>query len=340
MGQLQESLTKVFPKLSQYKWVAKFVMYAEVIWLTWVNFIRPGIDTAERVEFVKADWPAIKTATVTTVTGIGHVAGSPAVAIGVFVLGFGFLYLDRRYGSGSIPAAPPAAAEEWRDKQEPEQNADEQTLGENEGTAPVLADRASEDGFPLTLAYGIAPIIKQTTGGGFDFGFPETAKGDALLAYFTNEDLTAHLVASRITYFAERRSVYERHGKRIRVIENPLWLGEVHVGAGMDFAVHETHYLVLAAQNRPPTDNNLASVEDHRYTDNRALGVETRALEQIKTSIEIELTVDHSLKKTFNLSVNFKTFRLIPKKFTPKESAGVAETGIASRYTSEKPKKS
>ncbi|MGO9452613.1 MAG: hypothetical protein ACLQDV_16470 [Candidatus Binataceae bacterium] len=335
MGHFQESFTKVFPKLSQYKWVAKLVMCAEVIWLTWVNFIRPGIDAAGRYEFVKSDWPAIKIAVTVIARGIGHVAGSPAFAIGVFFFGFGFLYLDRRFGSATVPAALPAVA----DKQEPEQNADEQSLDENEGTTPVPSEQASEDDFPLTLAYGVAPIIKQPTGA-FDFSFPETAKGDALIAYFTNEDLAAHLVAARITYFAERRSMYERHGKRIRVIENPLWLGEVHVGAGMDFAVHETHYLVLATQNRPPTDNNLASVEDHRYTDNRALGLETRALERIKTSIEIELTVDRSLRKTFNLSVNFKTFRLMPKKFTPKESAGVAETRIVSGYTSEKTKKS
>jgi hypothetical protein len=102
-----------------------------------------------------------------------------------------------------------------------------------------------------------------------------------------------------------------RQRKKLRVGQNPVWLG--HQGKVVSFGVHETHYLVLAAKNRLPHPQQVFTLEDHRLTANPSLGIESRALESIPTSIEVELTMDCSRTKVLNWTINLKTFRFAPK---------------------------
>ena len=320
MGYLQESLTKVFPKFSQYKWVAKLVMCVEVIWLIWVNFIQPGIDAAGRYEFVRSDWPAIKSAMMVLATEVGRVAGSPAAAIGVFFFGFVFLYLDRRFGEGAAVFAPspPKLEEEKQESSPPDES-------EAEDTNQTASD--DDQSFPIAFELGQTGIVK-VADGSLNISDTKSARADAFVASFTNEDLAPHYVSARLTYRYERRSVY---GAPLRVINNPTWLDQA--GNSAYFLIHQTRYLVLAAQNRAPHPQQPCSLEDHRLTSNASLGIESRILEPLTTSIKIELTVDGTRTKEFNLRVNFKTLR-----FFPKESAASAESGGTSRLINEKTK--
>ena len=177
------------------------------------------------------------------------------------------------------------------------------------------------------MGLATTPIVKATDGT-LNVGDTKASAGDAFVASFTNEDLSPHYVSARLTYRYERRSAY---GTPFRIVNNPVWLGQASDSAY--FLIHQTHYLVLFAQNRAPHPRDFCSLEDHRLTANASLGIESRILEPLKVSMKIELTVDGTQTKEFHVSANLKTFRI-----GPKESAGTAETGIASRLINGKAK--
>src|SRR5690242_10918657 len=69
---------------------------AQSAYQAWLYMIRPAIDAASEAQFVAENWRAVASAVDPAAFMIGRIVVSPLGAIGTFVVGIGYLIVDRR----------------------------------------------------------------------------------------------------------------------------------------------------------------------------------------------------------------------------------------------------
>lgn len=272
----------------QARWLVGLFLFLQFVWRIW-NGAGDMIDTLGHAQFLAEH----RTEAVALTKAVIAAIFSPTGSMFTFIFGFLFLYLDRRFASEiaptqSLPGLPKESKQLVID------------TPEVSGTQQV-----DDNDFPIKERLGTTAIEKREDRSIY---WTDRSGTDALVACFTNEDLSLHLVGARLMY--SRADSGRPRGTPLRIIGNPVWLGRQ--GNFASFAVHETHYLVLAVENSAHP-KQWYSLEDHRLTTNAKLGIESRELDAIKMSMEIELTLDGSKKKSFHFGANFKTLTIVPK---------------------------
>lgn len=129
----------------------------------------------------------------------------------------------------------------------------------------------------------------------------------AMLAVLVNDDQSPHSIQARLRYFEDNRT-----SAKVRTILNPVWIA--NPANIVSLLPMESAYLVLAVENLNEP-KRWFTFEDFRLTAHANLGLEPRDITG-KIQICIDITVDDTRSKTFNFSINFKTFSLVRKPKT------------------------
>ncbi len=216
-------------------------------------------------------------------------AFSPLGAFVSIPLSVAFLLLDARVRRRSFPTTMPAPL------QPPEML-----------VAPAALSNEPKEKFPISCGVDFRYLSK-TDSGAIGLAPGEEPSGTVgYLIGFTNEDSVTHSVSARI-YFSRKN---RKNEMSYRTLFFPVWTA--NQGNVAVLPPHDRDFLVLAVENCVDP-GKWFTLEDHRLTSHRELGIESLALEPLDTSMVVALTVDGTREKTFNFGANFKTFSLVPK---------------------------
>jgi hypothetical protein len=132
--------------------------------------------------------------------------------------------------------------------------------------------------------------------------------GGALVYSVTNRDSRSHSFQARLLFYRANR-----HGGRdiLLKIEDAAWLSHF---SSITLDSRETGYLVLAVESQK-TPQHWSTMHDYgeEFWGHRTV-FRSYEIEPITISIEIQLRIDHTESKSFEVSANFKTLSFVLKR--------------------------